>query len=107
MKERCHILPGTTLQERHRFARAIEVETGISPELVIFYGLNDQIEVQGMTEVMRNMRPSESVQHIIEQYAEQVWTEMEVIMTDLESRGTAAAFVISPGFARFQDALKK
>ena len=23
--------PGTTLQERHRFARAFEIETGISP----------------------------------------------------------------------------
>ena len=28
-------------------------------------------------------------------------------LTDLESRGTATAFVISPGFARFQDALWK
>ena len=36
-------LPESTLQERHRFAHAFEIETGISPELVIFYGLNDQI----------------------------------------------------------------
>ena len=46
-------LPGTTLQERHRFARAFQVETGISSELVIFYGLTDQIEVQGITEAMK------------------------------------------------------
>ena len=53
------------------------------------------------------MRPTESVQFKIEQYAEQVWSEMEVIMADLEGRGTATALVISPSFARFQDALKK
>ena len=63
-------LPGTTLQEKHRFARAFEIEIGISPELVIFYGLNDKIEVQGMTGIMRQMRPNESVQFSIEQYAE-------------------------------------
>ena len=32
---------------------------------------------------------------------------METIMADLEGRDTAMAFVISPGFARFHDALKK
>ena len=32
---------------------------------------------------------------------------MEAIRDELESRGTARAFFISPGFARFQDALKK
>ena len=53
------------------------------------------------------MRQNNEVQHDIEHYAEQVWNEMEVIMIDLESRGTATAFVIFPGFSRFRDALKK
>ena len=66
-------LPESTLQERHRFAHAFEIETGISPELVIFYGLNDHIEAQGMTEIMRQMRSIEGIQFRIEQYAEQVW----------------------------------
>ena len=53
-------MPGTTLLERHRFARAFEMETGISPELVIFYGLNDQMERHGMTELMKETRPLEA-----------------------------------------------
>ena len=74
-------LPETTLLQRHRFARAFEMQTGISPELAIFYGLNDQIERQGITEIMRRMIPTEATQ--IGQYAEQIWSEMEIIMTDL------------------------
>ena len=54
-----------------------------------------------MTEIVRQIRPNESVQYRIEQYAEPIWSEMKAIMADLESRGTATAFVISPGFARF------
>ena len=60
-----------------------------------------------MTEAMKNPRPNSDVQRDKEQYAEQVWSEMEAIMVDRESRGTAAASVISPCFARFQDGLKK
>ena len=59
-------LPGTTLRDRNRFARAFQIETNISPELIVFYGLNDQIEVQGMTNVMRNPNPSNDVQRCIE-----------------------------------------
>ena len=59
-------LPGTTLQDRHRFARAFQIETNISPELIVFYGLNDQIEVQGMTDAMKNPRPNNDAQRSIE-----------------------------------------
>ena len=65
-------LPGTTLLERNRFAHAFHIETNISPELIVFYGLNDQIEVQGMTDAMRSPNPNNEVQCRIEHYAEQV-----------------------------------
>ena len=32
---------------------------------------------------------------------------MDEIMFDVESRGTAVAFIISPGFSRYQGGLKK
>ena len=60
-----------------------------------------------MTELMNEMRPLEASQFRIKEYAEQVWLEMETIMADLEYRGTATAFVMSPGFERLPDALKK
>ena len=82
-------LPGKTLWERHSFARAFETEIEIAPELVIFYGFNDQTERDGMNELTWERNPQEASQRKIERYAERKWQEMEVILEYLDSRGIA------------------
>ena len=74
---------------------------------MIFYGLNNQIERDDMTELMRERRPLEASQLKIKNYTEQAWHEMAAIMADLDGRGIASAYNISPGFAIFPEGLKK